>query len=89
MVTVNNGFNRPVYILFKKEGTFLITDAPLANWQGKEERMGYINVFQRTANKKKGRGGERKREGGREEEEEEEEKGGRRKKKKEPERIRN
>lgn len=85
MVTVNNGFNHPVYILFKKEGAFLITDAPLANWQGKEERMRYINVFQRTANKKRERG--REKEGGREEEEEEE-KGGR-KKKKEPERIRN
>lgn len=86
MATVNKGFNHPFYILFKKEGAFLITDAPPANWQGKGECMRDINVFQRTANKKRERGREKERE-----EEEEEEKGGRRKKKKkkEPERIRN
>lgn len=79
MVTVNKGFNHPLYILFKKERVFLIADATLANWQGKGEHMKYISVFQRTAKKKRERGREKER--GREEEEEEE-KGGRKKKKK-------
>lgn len=66
VVTVNQRFNRPFYILLKKEGAFLITDAPVANWQGKGECMRYINVFQRTANIKKGKGErEKEREGGR------------------------
>lgn len=73
MVTVNKGFNHPFYILFKREGAFPITDAPLANWQGKGKYMGYINLFERKGSKTKESGRER----GREEEEE-----GKKKKKK-------
>lgn len=63
MVTVNKGFNHPFYILFKKEGAFPITDAPLANWQGKGKYMGYINLFERKGSKMRERGKTEREEG--------------------------
>lgn len=67
MATVNKGFNHPFYILFKRERAFSITGAPLANWQGKGEDMGYINLFERRENKLRERGRQREseKEGGR------------------------
>lgn len=82
MVTVNKGFNHPFYILFKKEGAFPITDAPLANWQGKGKYMGYINLFERKGSKMRERGKTEREEGRKR-------RRLKKKKKKEPERIRN